>query len=234
MSLTTAQALAALGLTACGLSSLETPRLAGDYDSDCSGLEDFESETPYLGADLELLGADALELLGADAGELQSLLGADVELLGSDAMELLGADGMELLGADARTRRRLRPRGAAIARAARIQKELFLPVPATALPAATPNAIINVQPQLTCQINQLVIPSNVGPFYMVNDVIIGTRSQFAAPGAVSGVGLSEVQTGSLKGDTATLGTIISVNITNISGADKVLQGAYFRVRALVQ
>ena len=222
MSLSTAQALAVLGLV--GLNASEDTQ-----DDDFAGFAPPPGhEIPYLGADsIELLGEDAMELLGADA----------IELLGSDAdnvMSLLGADAIELLGADRRRRRaQARPSGQAIARAARIQKELFLPVPATSLPALTPTAIINVQPQLTCQINQLVIPSNVGPFFMINDVIIGTRSQFAAPGAVSAVGLSEVQTGSLKGDTATLGTIISVSVTNISGVDKVLQGAYFRVLALV-
>ena len=217
--LTTAQALAVLAASGMNVGSgddfdgFETPHLGADIE--------------LLGSDVELLGADALELLGADSDNLSSLLGAD-------ALELLGADAIGLLGADRARKRGIAPRGAAIMQAARIQKELFLPVPSTSLPSATPTAIINVQPQLTCQINQLVIPSNVGPFFLINDVIIGTRSQFAAPGAVSGVGLSEVQTGSLKGDTATLGTIISVSVTNISGVDKVLQGAYFRVRALVK
>lgn len=218
--LSTAQALAVLGLSGLNASDDNTDAFAGFAPPP-------SHETPYLGADaIELLGQDSIELLGADAIEL---LGADAD----NVMSLLGADAIELLGADRRRRAQARPTGQAIARAARIQKELFLPVPATSLPALTPTAIINVQPQLTCQINQLVIPSNVGPFFMINDVIIGTRSQFAAPGAVSAVGLSEVQTGSLKGDTATLGTIISVSVTNISGVDKVLQGAYFRVLALV-
>ncbi len=224
--ITTAQALAVLGLQGFDASDSHDP---------FAGYAPPSYETPRLGADgIELLGQDSLELLGQD-----DMMGADaLELLGNDAgnvMSLLGADALELLGADRRRRRtQLHPTAQAIVRSARIQKELFLPVPATSLPAATPTQIINVQPQLTCQINQLVIPSNVGPFFMVNDVIIGTRSQFAAPGAISGVGLSEVQTGNLKGDTATLGTIISVSVTNISGVDKVLQGAYFRVRALVQ
>jgi hypothetical protein len=173
----------------------------------------------YLGADVEILGADALDLLGNDAANVASLLGADgVEILGQD---LLGED---LLGA---ARKRV------VRRQPRVMKELFLPLPSTAILNASPTAIINVQPQLTCQINQLVIPSNVGNLYMVNDVLIGTRSQFAAPGAISGVALSEVQTGQLKGDTATLGTIISVSITNVSGVDQTLTGAFFRVLALV-
>jgi len=171
----------------------------------------------YLGADIELLGQD-IELLGNDASNVMSLLGAD-------AVELLGAEGIDMLGADRRRAVR-RP-------VPRVMKELFLPLPSTALPVLAPTQIITVQPQLTCQINQLVIPSNVGILYQINDVLVGTRSQFAAPGAISAVALSEVQTGALKGDTATLGTIISVSITNVSGVDQTLTGAFFRVLALV-
>lgn len=179
---------------------------------------------PFLGSDIELLGDD-YGMLGEDA----------VELLGDDAsnlVSLLGEDAVELLGADAR-RRRVRNNRIAKARQPQIGRELFLPLPSTGVVTTLATVIVNVQPQLTCQINQLVIPSTLGPYWLVNDVVIGTRSQFASPGAISAVALSEVQTGRLKGDTASLGTIISVSLTNISGSSQTLVGAFFRVYAIV-
>lgn len=190
-----------------------------------------EPAEPYLGTDIELLGSDYG--MGADYG----MLGADsIELLGDDAanlVSLLGEDGaIQLLGAEARARK-VRNNRIAKAPSKVIGRELFLPLPSTGVVTSLSTVIVNVQPQLTCQINQLVIPSTMGPAWLVNDVVIGTRSQFASPGAISAVALSEVQTGRLKGDTASLGTIISVSLTNISAGPQTLVGAFFRVYALV-
>lgn len=187
---------------------------------------------PFLGQDIELLGSDY-----GMAGDDYGMLGADaIELLGDDAqnlVSLLGEDGaIQLLGAEARARK-VRNNRIAKGQPKVIGRELFLPLPSTGVVATLGTVIVNVQPQLTCQINQLVIPSTAGPFWLVNDIVIGTRSQFAAPGAISGVALSEVQTGRLKGDTASLGTIISVSLTNISGTNQTLVGGFFRAYALV-
>ncbi len=172
-----------------------------------------------LGQDVEVLGNDGLELLGNDAEALA---------------ELLGEDGLELLGA-ARARRpmRFQPKHRIAVRKPVLDRELPIPIPAVVLTDAVPTAILNVQAQETCQINKLIIPSNLGNQVLINDVIIATRSQFLAPGSLSGVFFSEVQTGRLKGDTSTRGTIISLSVTKTVAGDLTFVGAGFLALAVV-
>lgn len=177
---------------------------------------------PFLGEDY--LGA---ELMGTD------YLGADddpLAMLGNDQIRaLLGQDGFEAY-MGGRRRRRGRP---ALTTAAppvqAVPRDGYLPIPATLVTAASPTAIINIFPQVQggIQITRLVIPSNQGTTWLINDVIVGTRSQFFAPGSISGVLLSEVATIKLRGDVAYPGTIVAINVTNLSGADATLLGASF-------
>lgn len=185
--------------------------------------------TEYLGADADYLGA---ELLGADGNALMNLLGTD--LLGVE--QLLGAEGAALLGRDPRRKRALAAKVAQAVGAGGVQavpRQGYLPIPATLLPALNPTQVINIFPQAQggIQLTRLLIPSNQGQNFLINDVVVATRSQFFSPGSISGVLCSEVQTLRLKGDVAYPGTIVSISVTNTSGVDQTLSGAAFLAEA---
>jgi hypothetical protein len=201
--------------------------------------EDLETfAQPYMGNDYlgnDYLGSELMgtELMGLDYMGAEGLMGADSNAL----LNLLGAEGMALLGRDPRRRRAVANAVAAATGAkAGIQavpREGYLPIPTTLLPALAPTQNINIFPQAQggIQLTRLVIPSNQGTRYIVNDVVVATRSQFFSPGAISAVGCSEVQTIRLRGDVAYPGTIVSVSITNVSGVDQTLLGAFFVAEA---
>lgn len=188
----------------------------------------------YLGNDL--LGVDPL--MGLDP-----LMGNDpLALLGAEGLEaLLGAEAAALLGRDPRRRRALAARmqaaravqaGMPAAGVPAVAREGYLPIPSTAI-AAGATEVINIFPQAQggIQLTRLMVPSNQGTRYLINDVVVATRSQFFSPGAVSAVLCSEVQTMKLRGDVAYPGTIVSVSVSNISGVNQTLQGAAFLAEA---
>jgi hypothetical protein len=204
-----------------------------------------EPPAAFLGNDFlgnDYLGAEAL--MGADPlMGLDTLLGNDpLALLGSDQLAaLLGAEGAAMLGRDPRRARalaaraaaaRARAAGAAPAGVSAVAREGYLPIPQTAI-ATGATAVINIFPQAQggIQLTRLMIPSNQGVRYLINDVVVATRSQFFSPGAVSAVLCSEVQTMKLRGDVAYPGTIVSISVQNVSGADQTLAGAAFLAEA---
>lgn len=177
------------------------------------------SAAPFLGQDFlgqDYLGADAL--MGLDSA--LSMLGAD------QLAALLGAEAAEAFLGGRRHRRGVPPVPA-------VDRHGYLPIPATAVPTLSPTAVINIFPQAQggIQLTRLIVPSDQGTRWLINDVTVATRSQFFAPGSISAVMCSEVQTYKLKGDVAMPGTIVAISVTNISGADQTLQGAAFLAEA---
>lgn len=192
----------------------------------------------YLGNDY--LGAE--QLMGLESLMGDPLMGNDpLALLGNDQLAaLLGQEGLAMLGRDPRRARMFAARRAAAARAAQgvapapqaVAREGYLPIPETAIVSGA-TAVINIFPQAQggIQLTRLMIPSNQGTRYVINDVVVATRSQFFSPGAVSAVLCSEVQTMKLRGDVAYPGTIVSISVQNVSGANQILQGAAFLAEA---
>ncbi len=113
-----------------------------------------------------------------------------------------------------------------------VAREGYLPIPETPILAGG-TQVVNIFPQAQggIQLTRLMIPSNQGVRFMINDVVVATRSQFFSPGAVSAVLCSEVQTMKLRGDVAYPGTIVSITVQNVSGANQILQGAAFLAEA---
>lgn len=87
------------------------------------------------------------------------------------------------------------------------------------------NFTIQVQPQRMFRPERLTFASVTAAFFTVSDVSIAQEPQFVAPGVTLAQLFSEVSVGMrLRGKTANLGAIISINATNIDTTTRVLYG----------
>jgi len=88
------------------------------------------------------------------------------------------------------------------------------------------SGIATAQPQVPFRIDRLVVPSDIAGLFTIDDLKVGKNSQFAATGAVparifqeNGVGVC------LKGDTAQVSMLVTLNVTNISGGAATFRAA---------
>ena len=78
-------------------------------------------------------------------------------------------------------------------------------------------AIITNRPQVAMQGKRLIVPSNVAPHFIINDLKVGKDSQFTASGPVPAVTFQENAVGvALYIDPALIAQDISLNVTNIA------------------
>lgn len=104
------------------------------------------------------------------------------------------------------------PRGVTKAR------EYPLGFPTTTI-AALANAVLQTQPQVPFRGRRLVIPSDIAGAILVNDIKVGKNSMFPTSNPVPGRMFTEVGVGvDLNLDTAQISQIVSLNVTNTSGA----------------
>lgn len=92
--------------------------------------------------------------------------------------------------------------------------------------AAGASAVITAQPQVPFRIDRLVVPSDIAGLFTIDDLKVGKNSNFAATGSVparifqeNGVGVT------LKGDTAQVSMLVTINVTNISGGAATFRAA---------
>lgn len=77
---------------------------------------------------------------------------------------------------------------------------------------------INSQPQLPFRIERLVVPSDIGGNFVIEDFIVGKTSQFANEAAVPARIFDERAEGVwLRGDTAQTSQNVVLKVTNTSG-----------------
>ncbi len=98
-------------------------------------------------------------------------------------------------------------------------REYILGFGITLVPAGATVNIIQ-RPQVIFRPERVVIPSSIGGSFQVNDVKVGKNSQFTTSSSVPAVVFSETSFGvRLKMDTAQVSMDVSLNVTNVSGAD---------------
>lgn len=84
---------------------------------------------------------------------------------------------------------------------------------------------ISLQPQRMFRPERLVFASVTATFFTISDVSIAQEPQFVAPGSTLAQLFSEVSVGMrLRGKTANLGALVSINATNIDTTTRVLYG----------
>lgn len=99
------------------------------------------------------------------------------------------------------------------------------PLPFSRAYSAAENHTIQVQPQRMFRPERLVFASLTALYFTISDVSIAQEPQFVAPGATLAQLFSEVAVGMrLRGKTANLGAIISINATNIDASARTLYG----------
>lgn len=149
------------------------------------------------------------------------IVGADTtELVGDAVDDLLSGYGEEIVGAPQRAHVVKRP-------PQRLQR-LPLGIGSTSI-AATSSAVITVTPQVPFKLERFISQSTG---LSVNDIKVGTNSQFVGAGSIPieifardaiGVGL--------KGDTAVPGVDIALYVSNPSGGALAATGAYLGLAA---
>jgi len=109
----------------------------------------------------------------------------------------------------------------------RLQK-LALGIGVTAV-AATSSAVVTVTPQVPFKLERFLSPTTG---LSVNDIKVGTNSQFVGAGSIPIEAFANNSVGvGLKGDTAVPGVDIALYVSNPSGAPISLSGAYFGAAA---
>ena len=97
-------------------------------------------------------------------------------------------------------------------------REYPLGFPTTALAAST-TATISAAPQIPFRGRRLLIPSDIAGSILINDIKVGQASQFPASNPVPGRAFTELGVGvDLNLDTAQISQVVSLNVTNTSGA----------------
>jgi hypothetical protein len=76
---------------------------------------------------------------------------------------------------------------------------------------------IAARPQVVFRGERLIVPSNIAPSFLIQNIVVGKDSQQVAPGAVPAIAFSEVGVGvRLKLDTSQPGIDISLVVQNVS------------------
>jgi hypothetical protein len=92
--------------------------------------------------------------------------------------------------------------------------------------AARGRAIFQAQPQLTVRGQRLVIPSSIAASFHIRDMRIGTRSQFNTPQPIPATAFSELAVGVNLGLTVETGTILQLEVENITDEPAMFSGAF--------
>ena len=175
-----------------------------------------------IGADLAL-GSRSRGMVGADDAELANALA----VIQSRAPSL--AQALAPQQAQTAMIRELAARNASVvvAREPLDSRTLTLPFPETVINPGV-SADVQVLPQTLFRCERFVIPSDNAGSIVVEDIRIGTVSQFSAGGPVPGRCFSEVAVGvGTLYDTAEPGITIVVRIRNISGNQITFRAAMF-------
>jgi len=89
-------------------------------------------------------------------------------------------------------------------------------------------ATVNVQtaPQIPFKGRRLIVPSDIAGSVLINNIAVGQSNQFAAQNPVPGRCFTELGVGvDLNLDTAQISQVITLNLTNSSGAQIVFNAA---------
>lgn len=148
-------------------------------------------------------------------------------LFSGSPMIVTGADGAQLLqqsanqgATKAALAQQLLARNSAmvVQRGVTKAREFPLGFPTTSVAAAA-TANIQTQPQVPFRGRRLAIPSDIAGSILVNDLKIGNASMFPNSNPVPGRMFSELAVGiDLNLDTAQISQVVSLNVTNTSGA----------------
>lgn len=178
----------------------------------------------------EILGAALMDISGADAeailGELlegDETLGEDDSAGADDALAVLGAAlqakgkaGKNLLNKAIAARRLgsaqvLTPRKPS---SAGVQAIGFLQLAV----AASAQATITTQPQTWFKPERLVVPGSIAPFFTIDNIVVGNKSQFPSPVALPAeTFIPEAQAVVMSLDTVNPALNLTLMVTNISG-----------------
>lgn len=100
-----------------------------------------------------------------------------------------------------------------------------LPIPATVVGAGA-TVVISMQPQRTIRVERLAIPRSLVDDFTINSVNVGQEPQFVAEGSLPADIFAPDAVGiGLKGDTANIGNLITMSVTNTSAGSLTFRGA---------
>jgi len=155
-------------------------------------------------------------------GGLQEILGAsDLDvILGEDGLddEMLGAavrQAVQRRGGSGAARQPLAVRDAGFTKS----RKLVLGFDSVANVAAAGTAALNSNPQQVFSPDRISVPATIAPNFVLNSLTIGTAIQFLNATAVHAEVFGTTATAvNMKMDTAQINSVISLNVTNLSGA----------------
>lgn len=184
----------------------------------------------------EILGLE--ELLGEEL--LGELLEGQDDSSGEDAAAILGEEGMAILGAALRAKgkggKNLLAKAIAGRKLANAQvlsprgpsSSGVQPIGFEALGvAAGAQQIVTTQPQTWFKPMRLVFPDSIAPFFTLNNIIIGNKSQFPSPVAVPGeTFIPAAEAVVMELDTVNPALNLTLVVTNISGVPQNFRATF--------
>jgi hypothetical protein len=96
--------------------------------------------------------------------------------------------------------------------------------------AAATTVTFNAQPNLVVRASRLMILGAIASMFSINDFRIGRNTQLLAANAVPAAAFAEIAVDSgIRGDTCTVGQLISLQVNNNAAASLTFSGALFGV-----
>lgn len=87
---------------------------------------------------------------------------------------------------------------------------------------------VQSQPQDLFKARKFVVPASVAPDFLINDIKVGNQSQFSSSDPIHAESFTQGAVDcQVEFDTSAISQIVSVNVTNISGADAFFYATMF-------
>lgn len=150
--------------------------------------------------------------------------GAPYDIVGARLQSIIGSMGpgeKAALAASLAESRAIDPQAAAVVPRTR-DKRRRLPMGPDPVVVPTGDTVtIQLQPQQLFRTERLVIPSEIAPFFRIDDIKIGNRSQLVTTGSLPATAFSEVSIDCyVEFDSADIGNLISLTVTNTDDEDQ--------------
>lgn len=142
-------------------------------------------------------------------GQLGAIIGA------------MGPGQQAALAAQLAQARAIDPNASAVVARTRDKRRRLIMGPDPTVVSAGTAATIQLQPQQLFRTERLIIPSDIAPFFRIDDIRVGNRSQLVTTGSLPGSAFSEVAIDAyVEFDSADIGNLISLTVFNTDDEDQ--------------
>lgn len=150
--------------------------------------------------------------------------GAPYDIVGAQLQSIIGSmspSDKAALAASLQQARQIDPHAAGVVPRTRDKRRRLIMGPDPVVVATGDSEDVALQPQQLFRTERLIIPSEIAPFFRIDDIRVGNRSQLVTTGALPASAFSEVAIDAyVEFDTADIGNIITLTVTNTDDEDQ--------------